>query len=109
MSTLGNPPATTTLALATLWYMRNTTSIGMRPFGEAQSKAMRAYAQSENIILLCTRYFFPTLLCTRPELQLRFILILPFKSSPSFMATEEAPSSSTPVDGGAALNPPPSS
>ena len=26
--------------------MRNTISIGMRPFGEAQRKAMRAYAQS---------------------------------------------------------------
>ena len=24
----------------------NTNSIGMRPFGEAQSKAMKAYAQS---------------------------------------------------------------
>ena len=26
--------------------VRNTTSIGRRPFGEAQSKAMKAYAQS---------------------------------------------------------------
>ena len=26
--------------------VRNTISIGMRPFGEAQSKAIRAYAQS---------------------------------------------------------------
>ena len=26
--------------------VRNTISIGMRPFREAQSKAMRAYAQS---------------------------------------------------------------
>ena len=26
--------------------VRNTNSIGMRPFGETQSKAMRAYAQS---------------------------------------------------------------
>ena len=27
-------------------YSRNTLSIGLMPFGEAQSKAMRAYAQS---------------------------------------------------------------
>ena len=27
-------------------YVRNTNSIGMRPFGEAQSQVMRAYAQS---------------------------------------------------------------
>ena len=32
--------------------VRNTFSVGMRPFGEAQSKAMRAYAQSDNIIPL---------------------------------------------------------
>ena len=27
-------------------FIRNTISIGMRPFGETKNKAMRAYAQS---------------------------------------------------------------
>ena len=43
--------------------MRNANSIGMRPFGQVQSKAMRTYAQSgqyHTIVESCVRLTIET-------------------------------------------------
>ena len=58
-------------------YTRNTISIGMRPFGEAQSKVTSPYAQ-DNIIPLW-RVMIPNIMFIRSSILLRKELSLESK------------------------------